>query len=399
MKRLFTTLGMVAAATVAFSLPAQADDVTVAQTAPAPKPSPTATPNPLQTSEFIDLGTQSGSARNDYFYTSPSIFGFKNADLQLHNLNLQATYSGTIGGKVELSIGEDAQIIHSYPQSFNDSSEPSDSSVDLTQAYVSYTQGPLSIIAGKFETLAGAEVIEATGNTNYSRSILFGYAIPFTHTGVRATYAVSPTFSAILGFNKGWDISRSLKTNSSGRPSQDDTNSLTTELGVAYNPTKSLSINAQLYDGQVENSTYQIVSPRNNRALLDVVASYKFSDTLTGILNYDTAHQTTAFLDNLTAKWNGLAGYLNDQITPKWLLSLRGEVFNDVDGYRLFFPGTSTTWHEATLTGTYSFNKNLSGRAELRSDSASDEIFEKPGYLSWGKTNTTFGLEAILKSN
>jgi hypothetical protein len=402
MKRLFTTLGMVAAATVAFSLPAQADDATVAQTAPAPKPSPTATPNPLQTSEFIDLGTQSASAHtyNGYIFTSPSIFGFKNADLQLHNLNLQATYSGTIGGKVELSIGEDAGIIHSYPQllnSFSEFSEPSDSSVDLTQAYVSYTQGPLSIIAGKFETLAGAEVIEATGNTNYSRSILFGYAIPFTHTGVRATYAVSPTFSAILGFNKGWDISRSLKTNSSGYPPQDDTNSLTTELGVAYNPTKALSINAQLYDGQVENGWYQSVSPSNNRTLLDVVASYKFSDTLTGILNYDTAHQTNV-IELGTAKWNGLAGYLNDQITPKWLLSLRGEVFNDADGYRTDIFGSGTTWHEATLTGTYSFNKNLSGRAELRSDSASNQIFQKSD-SSYGKTNTTFGLEAILKSN
>jgi len=30
---------------------------------------------------------------------------------------------------------------------------------------------------------------------NYSRSILFGYAIPFAHTGIRATYAASDSMT------------------------------------------------------------------------------------------------------------------------------------------------------------------------------------------------------------
>ena len=40
---------------------------------------------------------------------------------------------------------------------------------------------------GKFVTPIGAEVIESQDNWNYTRSILFGYAIPFYHVGVRAT--------------------------------------------------------------------------------------------------------------------------------------------------------------------------------------------------------------------
>jgi len=51
---------------------------------------------------------------------------------------------------------------------------------------VQYAHGPLTIIGGKFVTLAGAEVINSTLDTNYSRSILFGYAIPFSHTGARS---------------------------------------------------------------------------------------------------------------------------------------------------------------------------------------------------------------------
>ena len=40
---------------------------------------------------------------------------------------------------------------------------------------------------------------------NYSRSILFGYAIPFTHTGVRATYKVNDMLTVLGGVNQGWD--------------------------------------------------------------------------------------------------------------------------------------------------------------------------------------------------
>ena len=40
----------------------------------------------------------------------------------------------------------------------------------------------LEIDAGKFVTPMGAEVIESDANWNYSRSLLFNYAIPFSTT-------------------------------------------------------------------------------------------------------------------------------------------------------------------------------------------------------------------------
>jgi hypothetical protein len=51
------------------------------------------------------------------------------------------------------------------------------------QAYVS-VKLPADVVldAGKFVTNAGAEVIEAKDNWLYSRSLLFGFAVPFTHT-------------------------------------------------------------------------------------------------------------------------------------------------------------------------------------------------------------------------
>jgi len=62
----------------------------------------------------------------------------------------------------------------------------------------------IDFYAGKFVTLAGYEVIEARNDPNISRSILFGFAIPFTHTGIRSHYAAGP-LDFYLGMNDGWD--------------------------------------------------------------------------------------------------------------------------------------------------------------------------------------------------
>ena len=59
----------------------------------------------------------------------------------------------------------------------------------LKEAYFSYLAPVgkgLQVDAGKFVTPHGAEVIETKDNWNYSRGLLFSYAIPFYHFGVRA---------------------------------------------------------------------------------------------------------------------------------------------------------------------------------------------------------------------
>jgi Putative beta-barrel porin-2, OmpL-like. bbp2 len=58
---------------------------------------------------------------------------------------------------------------------------------EIEEVYANYAPDwshGLSAKFGKFVTLLGAEVIEAPLNMNYSRSFLFGFAIPFTNTGV-----------------------------------------------------------------------------------------------------------------------------------------------------------------------------------------------------------------------
>jgi hypothetical protein len=73
---------------------------------------------------------------------------------------------GAVGN---VTLGNDANVIRSY------GSIVSTSKVDLAQAYAQW--------AAPGVPLAGAEVIASASNPNFSRSILFGFAIPYTHTG------------------------------------------------------------------------------------------------------------------------------------------------------------------------------------------------------------------------
>src|SRR5438105_12419766 len=151
------------------------------------------------------------------FDTEPNSFN-------LHQAALTVDYQPKegFGGLVNLTAGRDARVIASAGEAT--------SNFDVTQAFVQYAHGPLTIIGGKFVTLAGAEVINSTQDTNYSRSILFGYAIPFSHTGARLTYAASDQLSLIVGVNNGWD------------QLQDANKQKTAELGVSYTPSKVFSL-------------------------------------------------------------------------------------------------------------------------------------------------------------
>ena len=127
----------------------------------------------------------------DYAHNS---FGLQAIDVTVSKLPAEG-----YGGLVDLTMGKDASAIASSGLG------PTNQSFDITQAYVQYASGATTVIAGKFVTMSGAEVIKTTGDTNFSRSILFGYAIPFSHTGVRATYKISDAVSLVGGVNNGWD--------------------------------------------------------------------------------------------------------------------------------------------------------------------------------------------------
>ncbi|MBV8748898.1 MAG: outer membrane beta-barrel protein [Candidatus Eremiobacteraeota bacterium] len=291
----------------------------------------------------------------------------------LNAVNVQLVKSGTFGGKLELTAGSNADVIASFPTANNDS-------FDVTQAYLQYATGPFTLIAGKFETLAGAEVIEDPSNTQVSRSILFGYAVPFTHTGARLSYAPSSLFTVNAGINNGWD---NTKGNGTGAK--------TGEFGLAYNGAV-ISLTAQGYFGteRISNAAWASAagSPTGHRSLVDVVGTYHVNPKLTLQGNFDSGRQENAPLVNGagavtspsgTATWNGVAGYATYQLTPKFSASVRAETFSDSGGYRT---GYDQRWRETTLTFAYAPSAPVLFRIEGRADTSNQAVwFDSAGIL------------------
>lgn len=281
---------------------------------------------------------------------------------------------GGFGGLVNLTAGKDADVIAPF-----DSNPGATNKFDVTQAFAQYAGGPFTVMAGKYVTAAGAEVIKSPSNVNYSRSILFGYAIPFTHTGVRVSYAVSDSFTAFVGVNNGWD---DLKDTNSGK---------TTEVGLSATPIKPLTIAAVNYLGDERVGGLTAVGPEGKRNLTDLVATYTVSDKLSLTLNYDYATQDNTATGK--AKWTGVAGYVTYQLTDKWRLAFRAETFDDKDGYRT---GVVQKWKEGTFTLGYLPAKNFELRGEVRRDSSNVASFMKSDGTA-SDDQTSFGLQALYK--
>ncbi len=78
----------------------------------------------------------------------------------------------------------------------------------VEQAYVSLKPAKakgLEVDLGKWVTSAGAETIEAKDNWNYSRSLLFAWAIPYWHFGLRSSMPVSKTETIGVQLVNGWN--------------------------------------------------------------------------------------------------------------------------------------------------------------------------------------------------
>src|SRR5262245_38420045 len=320
------------------------------------------------------------------------VFDAQNNSFALHQFGLTVAKQPKegFGGLVNLTIGKDAQVIHSFPEAtVNAQNQPSGSTFDITQAFVQWAGGPLTVIGGKFATLHGTEVIASTGNTNISRSILFG-SVPFTHTGVRATWALSDTFSLIAGVNNGWD------------QMTDSNRAKTAELGLTANPIKPLNIAVSGYSGKettTPNPTPGVTE--GVRTSANVVVSYAFTDAFSLGLEYLQVSQDKALANGGKAKYSGYAGYFTMQPSPKWRAVLRLESFDDHDGIhfgagKAVLTNPQVKYTEGTITLAFIPADSFELRGELRTDKADQSVFATyKGDAS--KTLSTAALQALYK--
>ena len=130
------------------------------------------------------------------------------------NLNLiEATAEKTaapLGYRMDLNFGQAADWVNAADPAGGEFLKY------VQQAYFSYKPGggKFQLDFGKYVTQHGAEVIESKDNWNYSRSLLFAWAIPYYHFGFRTTYALNDHVALGAGLSNGWN---NVVDNNSGK--------------------------------------------------------------------------------------------------------------------------------------------------------------------------------------
>ena len=215
---------------------------------------------------------------------------------------------------------------------------------------------------GQFVTSAGAEIIESADNWNYSRSLLFSFAIPYYHFGVRTSMPVTSTFTAGVQVVQGWN---NIFDNNSGK----------TVGFTAVQAKKYYTLNATYYVGPENNNT-----DHGYRNLLDAVLLLTPSAKFNAYLNYDYGQNRNANATNTgvgtLAHWQGIAGAAHVQATSKITATLRAEYYSDPNG---FTTGTAQKLNEVTGTADYLLHAGILARAEYRHDHSNQLYFQKNG--------------------
>ncbi len=327
--------------------------LTHAQTS-EPAPAPASTANPTDARPWWRGITTDGFLSFSYTYNvnqpSPRInqfrvFDFNDDDPQLDvaQLVIQRPISEPkqFGFRFDLLAGSGVPEVTAAYGLFRDMSTGIAHHVDISQLFVSYILpvGPagkgLRLDAGKFVTHMGYELIGGYDgyNDNFSRGFIFGYGIPFTHTGVKATYAFSSKVTAMVSVCNGWDDVQRLN------------HAYTAATQFAMTPTKTLNITFNFIHGPERRR-----DNHDQRTVYELVAQWQPVPKLTLGGDGLYGHEENGVAPGHDALWKGLAGYAKYSLTSKFSLAFRGEAFNDGGGTRT---GIDQTLRGFTLTSEY----------------------------------------------
>ena len=201
----------------------------------------------------------------------------------------------------------------------------------VNQLYVYYNvSDSFTLTLGNFNTFLGYEVISPAANFNYSTSYMFSYG-PFSHTGLKADFALSDNVSLMLAALNSTDYTES-------QPVGDDY-MFGAQLG--------------LY-GQYINF---LSGGLSNVSQIDFTGGIDITD------GFFLGVNATSYEDD-GGEWSGVALYPQLSMSDSFALGIRYENFDIKD---------TNTFSSFTLTGSYT-SGNLTIKPEIRIDSADEKV-------------------------
>jgi Putative beta-barrel porin-2, OmpL-like. bbp2 len=245
---------------------------------------------------------------------------------------------------------------------------------DIPELYLSY-EAPLGkglrFDVGKMASHLGSEIIGGYDgyNDEFSRGFIFGFGVPFTYTGVKATYAFNSKVTGMVVLVNGWDEFQRYNHGYSWGSQ------------IAVTPTKATTLYFNFIHGPERPR-----DDRDQRSVGEIVGSWKTAPRLN--LGFDAiyGHEQNGVCLGHDAIWRGLAAYVKYGFTQKFSLAFRGELFNDSGGTRT---GVDQTLQGYTFTPEYdmavklsdvaSWLKKLDGkfvvRGDIRLDHSNKDVF------------------------
>lgn len=382
MFRFTRTLAVVCLATGLAAAPASAQspppnvEPTAAAAAPAPPPPP-----PESDIVTFFKSTEIGGlldAHFSWYTTKPDgDASFRNFDTRHNQFRVSMAQlwiakapaaDSRAGFKVRLSVGPATTIVQSL--------EPGSPAVlqNIEEGFISYLAPlgkGLQFDVGKFVTQHGAEVIEAKDNWNYSRSLLFALAIPYYHSGVRATYSPHAKVTLMGTIVNGWN---NVVENNGAK---------TFGAQFAYKPTPALSLVQNYMAGPEQTGNND-----NWRQLSDTIISVTAHPKLSLMFNYDYG---TEMIAGARTYWQGVAGYARFQPVSWMAFSPRFEWYDDAKGFT-----TGTVQKLKEVTGTFEVKPTDSfiWRLEYRTDLSDTPVFKTAGG-GLKKVQTSIGMGVI----
>jgi hypothetical protein len=340
----------------------------VPPTTAAPTPAPTPAPKPwyeeiavngfLSTSYAYNL-SRPASGTNSY-----RVFDFDDNTFKVDvaEVVLQKTVAkpGDAGFRVDAVAGSSIPRVSAAAGLFRDASGKAQD-FDLQQAFVSAIApvgSGLRLDIGKFVSPLGYEVIEGYDgyNDNATHSFLFGYAIPFTHTGIKAGYTFSDQIAAMLMLVNGWDDAK------------DNNTAKSVGAQLTWTPSKSVTAVANYLVGAERSDTNG-----DARNVVNVNAQWKATARIVLAVDLVYGTEPNAVTQGQTAMWSGGVGYARVGFSEAFALIVRGELFNDRDGART---GVAQKLTGITLTPELKVGSHVTFRSDFRVDFSDKKVFE-----------------------
>jgi hypothetical protein len=392
--------GILCGALIGFTMPAFAQEEAAPVAAPEEEGTIASFFKSVEVSGFIDTyymynfskpddqrGSTFSNVRDDHqgdwldirsFDRETNSFTLDNVEISVFKAS---TESDPIGFGFTTNYGEIAQRLTFLESDGRVDGASGGDDFTVSQGFVTY-KAPvgkgIDFKFGKFATWIGAELWESVDNPNFSRSLLYQNAIPFTNTGLVISYPLLDNLTATGYLVNGWDTF----------VDNNDAKTVGYQFNWAIAENTSFIVNGS--HGAEQNEDIAEHADGNIRHFWDLILAFKPLANTSINLNFDYGTEEGAegigsgFFASPTGntgQWWGLSGIINQDLTDSVGVAFRGEYFDDGDGARLggFDDGDGfdldiNIW-EITFTTNIKIRENLLVRPEIRYDEANQDIF------------------------